>query len=71
MIYSMFLSITLCEFLFFSYNSLIRPSQLQDLQMDIDRKIIRKNTFLVAEMVKNPPAMQVTWVWTLGCEDPL
>ena len=22
-------------------------------------------------MVKNPPAMQVTWVWSLGWEDPL
>jgi len=26
---------------------------------------------LVAQMVKNPPAMQVTWVQSLGCEDPL
>ena len=22
-------------------------------------------------MVKNPPAMQETWVWSLGWEDPL
>ena len=27
-------------------------------------------TFLVAQMVKNPPAMQETWVWSLGWEDP-
>ena len=27
--------------------------------------------FLVAQLVKNPPAMQVTWVWSLGWEDPL
>ena len=26
---------------------------------------------LVAPMVKNPPAMQETWVWSLGWEDPL
>ena len=26
---------------------------------------------LVAQTVKNPPAMQVTWVQSLGCEDPL
>ena len=27
--------------------------------------------FLVAQMVKNLPAMQETWVWSLGWEDPL
>ena len=26
---------------------------------------------LVAQMVKNPPAMQETWVWSLGWGDPL
>jgi len=26
---------------------------------------------LVAQLVKNPPAMQETWVWFLGGEDPL
>ena len=26
---------------------------------------------LVAQLVKNPPAMQETWVGSLGCEDPL
>ena len=29
------------------------------------------NTSLVAQMVKNPPAMQETQVWSLGWEDPL
>ena len=29
------------------------------------------NKFLVAQMVKNPPAMQETWVQSLGREDPL
>ena len=27
--------------------------------------------FLVAQMVKNMPAMRETWVQSLGCEDPL
>ena len=26
---------------------------------------------LVTQMVKNPPAMQKSWVWSLGWEDPL
>ena len=26
---------------------------------------------LVAQLVKNPPAMRETWVRSLGCEDPL
>ena len=26
---------------------------------------------LVAQLVKNPPAMRETWVWFLGWEDPL
>ena len=33
--------------------------------------IINKGTFLVAQMVKNLPAMQETWVWSLGWEDTL
>ena len=28
-------------------------------------------TFLIAQLVKNPPAMQETWVPSLGWEDPL
>ena len=28
-------------------------------------------TSLVAQLVKNPPAMQETWVQSLGWEDPL
>ena len=28
-------------------------------------------TSLVAQMVKNPPAMQETWIRSLGWEDPL
>jgi len=26
---------------------------------------------LVAQLVKNPPALWETWVWSLGWEDPL
>ena len=26
---------------------------------------------LVAQIVKNPPRMQQTWIWSLGWEDPL
>ena len=26
---------------------------------------------LVAQLVKNPPAMRETWIWSLGWEDPL
>ena len=26
---------------------------------------------LVAQLVKNPPAMREAWVWSLGWEDPL
>ena len=28
-------------------------------------------SFTVAQLVKNPPAMWETWVWSLGWEDPL
>ena len=26
---------------------------------------------LVAQLVKNPPVVQETWIWSLGWEDPL
>ena len=29
------------------------------------------NLTLIAQLVKNLPAMQETWVWSLGWEDPL
>ena len=34
-------------------------------------KILHIRTSLVAQMVKNLPAVQETWVQSLGCEDPL
>ena len=33
--------------------------------------LILDRASLVAQLVKNPPAMQETWVWSLGWEDPL
>ena len=33
--------------------------------------IVHRKTSLVAQMVKNLPEMQETWVWSLGWEDPL
>ena len=38
---------------------------------NIKWKIPGIRIFLVAQLVKNPPAMQETWVWSLGWEDPL
>ena len=32
---------------------------------------IKITASLVAQLVKNPPARQETWVWSLGWEDPL
>ena len=34
-------------------------------------RIHLKRASLVAELVKNPPVMQETWVWSLGWEGPL
>ena len=33
--------------------------------------LIEERASLVAQLVKNPPAMQETWVQSLGWEDPL
>ena len=33
--------------------------------------VVNLQAFLVAQMVKNLPAMQETWVWSPGQEDPL
>ena len=33
--------------------------------------VAKSQTRLVAQMVKNPPAMWETWVQSLGWEDPL
>ena len=31
----------------------------------------KRKASLVAQMVKNLPAMQETWIWFLGWEDPI
>ena len=41
----------------------------QILNTTLNLKILRAS--LVAQMVKDPPAMQETWVQSLGWEDPL
>ena len=42
------------------------------LRLILERqKINHKRASLVAQMVKNPQAMQETWVWSLSQEDPL
>ena len=35
------------------------------------RKLLEDGTSLVAQLVKNPPAIQETWVQSLGWEDSL
>ena len=37
----------------------------------IDQPLQYSWTFLLVQLVKNPPAMQKTWVQSLGWEDPL
>ena len=37
----------------------------------INKNIFEPRASLVAQMVKNPPAMQETWVRSMGWEDPL
>ena len=34
-------------------------------------QLINRWTSLIAQLVKNPPAVWETWVWSLGWEDPL
>ena len=38
---------------------------------DLSPSQTNSGTSWVAQLVKNPPAMQETWVWSLGWEDPL
>ena len=33
--------------------------------------MVESGAFLVSQLVKNPPAVQETWVRSLGWEDPL
>ena len=46
-------------------------SLLQHSENTAQFSLLKKRASLVAQLVKNPPAMQETWVQTLGWEDPL
>ena len=37
----------------------------------IKSRLVDQGVSLIAQLVKNPPAMQETWVQSLGWEDPL
>ena len=49
--------------------SLTIPTAAQDAENRISFTLLRAS--LVAQLVKNWHAMQETWVWSLGWEDPL
>ena len=38
---------------------------------ELSRFVVYSWASLVAQLVRNPPAMQETWVWSLGWEDPM
>ena len=38
---------------------------------DLVKELFSNTASLVAQMVKNPPVVQDTWVWSLGQKDPL
>ena len=52
-----------------------RREEKNAIQMRKMKKLLVKRAslvaFLVAQMVKNPPAMRETWVQSLSLEDPL
>ena len=52
--------------------AMARGTKLRDL-MDLSpvHRFGSYWAFLVAQTVKNPPAMPKAWVWSLGWEDPL
>ena len=47
------------------------PTKLLTLAFTPEDVIHAPSSSLVAQMVKNPPAMRETWVRSLGWEDPL
>ena len=42
-----------------------------EVGVDVDLPSFHRGAILVAQMGKNPPAMQETWVQFLGQEDPV
>ena len=58
------------------YNKFSLPSPIESASVTLSHLVIRMIleidwASLVAQKVKNLPAMQETWVWSLGWEDPL
>ena len=47
------------------------PGQEDPLEKGVSYPLQYSWASLVAETVKNPPAMQETWVWSVDWEDPL
>ena len=51
----------------FRFNDLLEVHRTRDVYLDL----LVYRASLVAQMVRNLPPMQETWVWSLGQEDPL
>ena len=47
---------------------LVSPGNLSEIYL---KSHLRPGASLIVQLVKNPPTMQETWVWSLGWEDPL
>ena len=47
---------------------LVSPGNLSEIYL---KSHLRPGASLIVQLVKNPPAMQETWVRSLGLEDPL
>ena len=63
---------TTCFFLFFHFFlTLFIWSGLLDCGILVLQPEIKSWASLMAQLVKNPPAMRETWVQSLGWEDPL
>ena len=54
-----------------SYKSKTTKTQFKKQAKDLKRTFSKKRAFLIAQLVKNPPAMWETWLRSLGWEDPL
>ena len=61
----------LCFSLCFFYSLPVLDSQGKGLIPGIPQKLDPLRPSLVAQLVKNPPAMLEAWVRSLGWEDPL
>ena len=68
------LSLSLClslSLFLFRDSTKIKWNGLHTLFLCRHYLFIKPTLSLVAQLVKNPPAMWETWVWSLGWEDPL